>query len=253
MIWTGEGSNGKGVAIGILTALVGEENTCATDITKLDNEYNRAALRDKLLGISTEVPTRALIDDNWFKAFVAGDPIAARLPYGRPFTFRPYVRLLITCNALPTTRDQSYAFFRRLIIVPWQARIDGESLDTRLEDALRETELPGIFLWAVQGLARLEAARWRFTPADAASRALEEYRLEGNSVALWAAERTVPDPNAIEPTDSLYKNYTDYCTDSNLKPYSKPHFGRQLRGVYPTIEKADDRNVRGWRGIRLAE
>lgn len=250
-VWTGEGSNGKGVATGILTALVGEENTVGTDIAKLDDDYKRADLRDKLLAVSSEVPSRALVADATFKAVVSGDLLSARLPYAPPFSFRPYARILITCNDLPATSDRTWGFYRRLIIMPWNARFDGDAVNPDLEAELREAELPGIFRWAVNGLARLLQQGWKFTPADAAARALEEYRLEGNSVALWVAERVeLVEGNRVASSE-LYADYRDYCEAGNLHAFGISQFPRKLRGVLPDIAEAPDRYGKGWSGLDL--
>lgn len=251
-IWTGEGSNGKGVATGILTALVGEENSVGTDIAKLDDDYKRADLRDKLLAVSSEVPSRALVADATFKAVVSGDLLAARLPYAPPFSFRPYARILITCNDLPATSDRTWGFYRRLILMPWNARFDGDAVNPDLEAELREAELPGIFRWAVNGLARLIQQGWRFTPADAAARTLEEYRLEGNNVALWAADRVeLVEGGGRVASSELYADYSDYCKAGNLHAFGISQFPRKLKDVLPDIQKNDNRNGKGWSGLAL--
>jgi len=255
MVWPGEGSNGKGVATGILTSLIGSENMVATDIAKLDHEYNRAVLRDKLLAVSSEVPTGALISDAPFKAIVAGDPIQGRYPHGRPFFFRPYVRILITCNGLPATKDQTYAYYRRLIIAPWNHRVEAGEIDPYLEDNLRDKELAGIFLWSVEGLRRLKAARWRFTEATAADRAMATYQLEGNSVAMWLNDRTELNQLALpETTARLFDDYRDYCERFGLKLCGLPRFGRSLATLCgKAITKADSARSKGWQGIVLLE
>lgn len=257
MIWTGEGSNGKGVATAILAALVGDANTVATDISKLDEDYKRADLRDKLLAVSSEVPTRALISDASFKAAVAGDLLPARLPHCPPFSFRPYARFLITCNKLPASHDQTFAFYRRLILVPWNACFEeGKGRNDELEDELVATELPGIFRWAVNGLARLVTNKWRFTSADAAEQALAAYRAEGNSVAVWANERTeVADPKegAWTTTSAAYQDYAEFCRAGNLQPFGISQFPQKLKALFPTVESDRDGRVRKLLNLRLLE
>lgn len=255
MVWPGEGSNGKGVATGIMISLVGKENMVATDIEKLDHEYNRAVLRDKLLAVSSEVPTGSLISDAPFKAIVAGDDIQGRYPHGRPFFFKPYSRFLITCNGMPATRDQTYAYFRRLIIVPWNHMVTPGETDPYLEDNLRDQELAGIFLWAVEGLRRLKAADWRFTAATAADRAMATYQLEGNSVAMWLNDRVEINPHALpETTARLFDDYREYCERFGMKLCGLPRFGRSIKAILgDAITKADRSDAKGWRGIELLE
>jgi putative DNA primase/helicase len=254
MVWTGEGSNGKGVATGILTSLVGEQNTVATEIAKLDHEYNRAALRDKLLAISAEVPTGSLVADSTFKMVVSGDPLPARLPHGKPFTFRPYSRILITCNGMPVTKDQTYAYYRRLIILPWNRKVEEAEVIGDLEDRLRRTELPGIFEWSVEGLRRLIANDWHFTQASAADRAKEQYRLEGDSVAMWVHERTIVNQEAPpELTSALFDDYGEYCERYKFHPVAVTTFGKRLKSTLGSSVRSDDsvRGKKGWRGIQL--
>jgi putative DNA primase/helicase len=157
---------------------------------------------------------------------------------------------------MPLSKDHTYAFYRRLIVVPWLKQIEKEQLERDFQARLLQREMPGVFLWAVDGLQRLMKNGWIFTEAGAAERALEEYRLESNSVALWANERTVLDESAAPVmTHALYLDYADYCKRYGYQAVADNHFGRRLKSHFEArIRKADgqvEKAKKGWQGIVL--
>ena len=69
-------------------------------------------------------------------------------------------------NRLPTVTDTSTGFWRRIRVIPFNADFENKQRYQRIDDlkeALDE-ELPGIFNWAMEGLARLRENEF-FTPA----------------------------------------------------------------------------------------
>jgi putative DNA primase/helicase len=176
-IFIGDGSNGKSVLCEIMTALAGGiENVSNVSLKDFGSKFSLAQIADKTLNISTENETNANLDTQLLKAISAGEPVQMEEKYQRPFSYKPYVKLVFAMNTLPNTKDKSYGFERRLIIIPFNMRfVDHESQteteneakgDPHLAERLIKEELPGILAFAIRGLQKLRKNNYVFILAS---------------------------------------------------------------------------------------
>lgn len=186
-VWmVGAGGNGKSVLLNILRKLVGEANVSNAHIERLDEKFVRVELVGKLLNISSEMSSEATVADSYLKEIVAGDVIEAERKYQPSFSFRPYVRLVGATNHLPRLLDTSDGFFRRAIVISFNRQFIGDQCDPQLEGRLVE-ELPGILVWAVDGLKRLRE-RGQFDIPQSSTAQLAQYRKDSNPVVLISTQ-----------------------------------------------------------------
>jgi len=78
-------------------------------------------IANKLINYSSEIGKRFEVDK--FKQLCSGEPVEARLPYGDPFQIRNYARLVFNANQLPKDIEQTNAYFRRFLIIPFVKEI----------------------------------------------------------------------------------------------------------------------------------
>jgi putative DNA primase/helicase len=221
----GSGANGKSVFFEIISALLGEENTCNYSLQSLTDgrAYYRANLADKLVNYVSEINGK--FDTNAFKQLVSGEPIEARLPYGQPLVMKEYAKFIGNCNELPTDVEQTDAYFRRFILVPFAVTIPEGERDPQLSATITATELPGILNWVLDGLYRLLAQRG-FSPCEASRRQVEEFQKQSDSVRLFLDEEGYqPDPERWLTHQELFSRYKSYCME-NLSP---PVAGKKFR------------------------
>ena len=78
------------------------------------------------------------MDDNGiFKALTGEDYITAERKNKNPFSFKPYARLLFSCNEIPRNYgDRSEGFYRRLIIIRFENPVPPEKRDPNLIEKL---------------------------------------------------------------------------------------------------------------------
>jgi putative DNA primase/helicase len=126
--------------------------------------------------------------------------------------------------------------------------------DFDLEPALQR-ERPGIFLWALDGLGRLAANGWRFTPNPSSTDVLIQLRDLASPIGAFVREQCTLDPNSDVPTDLLYGTWKIWATNNGHRQTSKETFGRDLQAAYPMVRRVPVRNgidrYRVYRGIRL--
>jgi putative DNA primase/helicase len=227
----GSGANGKSVFFEIVNAMLGSENISCFSLQNLTNEngYYRAMLSNKLLNYSSEINGK--LETSIFKQLVSGEPVDARLPYGDPFTISDYAKLIFNCNELPKDVEQTDAFFRRFLIIPFDTIIPENEQDKELSKKIIINELSGVFNWILDGLNRLLCQR-NFTQSEVVNKQLEEYRKQSDSVLIF-----LDDENYEKSNDKyilfkeLFNSYLSYCNESNYRPCSTRNFSKRLQNA----------------------
>lgn len=240
MVWlSGEGGNGKTVAITMISKLLGPlaVNMDFQTIGMAGN-YDLASLPGKRVVFSTESERGGYMAEGYIKRIVSGEMITARAIYGKPFSFQSTAKIWWAMNDRPTVKDTSNAISRRLKLIPFLRTFSDSDKDTQLIAKLT-AELPGILNWAIEGLVRLRK-QGRFTQAQAVGAAIEEFKYESNPVAQWLGEQTRPGGETL--ATAAFQNYALWCTRSNNKELNSTNFGRELTRL--NVHKAKKRN--GW-------
>ena len=244
LILYGTGANGKSVLYEIVNALLGPDNVSSYTLQSLTdkNGYYRAKIADKLVNYASEI--NGNLEASLFKQLVSVEPVEARLPYGNPFTITDYAKLIFNCNELPHDVEHTDAFFRRFMIVPFEITIPEELQDKELASKIINNELSGVFNWVLNGLKRLLNQK-RFTESDAIKKAVDLYRKEANSVAMFFHEneyqKSVDDYKKLTP---LYREYKEFCTMDGYHPVSKRKFSKRAEAAgYETGRKSSGKVV----------
>lgn len=234
----GQGANGKSVFFEIVYAILGGENNVSNySLQSLTNEhgYYRAMLANKLLNYASEINGK--LETSFFKLLVSGEPIEARLPHGRPMIINDYAKLIFNCNELPKDVEQTHAYFRRFLIVPFDITIPEAEQDKELARKIIADELSGVFNWIIEGLKRLLEQR-KFTNSEAVNKQLEDYKKQSDSVQLFLEEDNyIKDVNEFIPLKDLYRSYKGYCNDNGHHYCSNKTFGERLKNLGYNKEK----------------
>ena len=226
----GSGANGKSVFFDIVYALLGREN-CSSyslqSLTRIDG-YQRAELANKLVNYASEISGN--LETELFKQLVSGEPVEARQIYGSPFTMEDYAKLIFNCNNLPKEVEHSNAYFRRLLIVPFDVTIPEEDQDPQLAQKVIEKELAGVFNRVLSGLKRLLKQK-RFTDSQLVKKNVERYRKESDTVLLFLEDKEYrPDPTEKRTIQSsvMYREYQEYCCINGFKALNNSNFRRRM-------------------------
>ncbi len=233
----GTGANGKSVFYDIVRKLLGEQNTSEYSLNSLTNDsgYYRAMIANKLVNYASEINGK--LEASVFKQLVSGEPVEARLPYGNPFIITNYAKLIFNCNELPREVEQTRAFFRRFLIVPFDVTISEKEQDKQLASKIIDGELSGIFNWMLKGLDRLLKQK-RFSNCKAAESALEQYEKESDSVRLFLEDEGYqPSPTSSETVKSIYQDYRTFCGDDGYKPVNRTNFIKRLEKAQIVVER----------------
>jgi len=235
----GEGRNGKGVIEKILCAMLGKANVSHVSLARMNKPFGPAEIRDKLLNSCGETEAGPLDVTN-FKNISAGDEIQAEVKYKSDIKFTPIAKHMISMNAFPGVKEKTDSFFRRIIVLEYKQKFEGQADDKRLADKLMG-ELDSIFMWSLQGLMRVlkneEIAR-----PEAVVLAKERFRERVNPVLSFVKEVCLLDREVKQggirmlPAD-LYREYQEWMEDAKLRPLGKQNFYEQIRLNFPHVKK----------------
>jgi putative DNA primase/helicase len=224
----GTGANGKSVLFEIMNAILGKENTTSFSLQNLtgDNGYYRAMLSNKLLNYASEINGK--LQSSIFKQLISGEPVEARLPYGNPKIISEYARFMFNCNELPKEVENTNAFFRRFMIIPFRVTIPEKLQDKELSKKIIDNELPGVFNWVLKGLQRLLINK-NFTHSIIVKNEVLQYQKESDSVLMFlddeSYQKSIDNYMVLK---NIYHLYRQYCIESGYRQVSNKNLSKRL-------------------------
>lgn len=221
ILWlVGEGANGKGVVFETIMGVLGRENCTNIDLAELTSGSNRdkniARINGKLLNYCSEVSRKSIASD-FAKALISGEPLPARELYGMPFTAYNIPLMMANTNKMPKTSDNTYAYFRRMIIMPFNVTIPEDMQDKNLAYKLKD-EYSGILNWILAGRKRIVSNNFRFTKSSLVEQRLTDYIYEDGSITHFLRDSgyarkkdDITDRGITITATELYGEYVRWC------------------------------------------
>ena len=225
ILLVGSGANGKSVFLSLVGYLLGADNVTHVSLHELaSNRFAAAELYGKLANICGDLPSRQVSSVDTFKKIVGGDPINGERKYGRPFTFRPFARLAFSANEIPGSRDTSYAYLRRWIVIPFPNRFaDGDADPDLLEKLVSPDELAGFLRLSLLAYRDLLGRR-SFTTGASTEEAAQEFKEAIDPVATFISERTVAAPDREIDRTVAYQEYKQWSESAGRPALSARKF-----------------------------
>ena len=224
----GTGANGKSVLFEIMNGILGKENITSYSLQSLtsDNGYHRAMLSNKLLNYASEINGK--LEASIFKQLTSGEPVEARLPYGNPQIISDYAKFMFNCNELPKEVENTNAFFRRFIIIPFRVTIPENEQDKELSKKIIDNEMSGVFNWVLNGLKCLLVNK-NFTKSEIVKDEVLQYQKESDSVLMFLEdENYCISMDSYESLKFVYSEYKQYCYDNNFRQVSSKKLSKRL-------------------------
>ena len=230
--------------------LLGKKNVSNIPWQEIGDKFKTAELLGKLANVFSDLPSKSIDDTGIFKVVTGEDYLMAEKKNKNPFKFRPFARLVFSCNELPKNYvDRTEGFYRRLIIVPFNRQIDKNKIDKALKYKFQR-EKEGIFNWALEGLKRLYENNFEFSENELTDDVKKEYKRENNNVISFVEECCEIDSLFSCSRIELYESYKEFCGESGLKVLSQIKFNKELEGNF-NVTRARNRKLRLWNGIRI--
>lgn len=214
LLLPGEGKNGKSKYVETMQMVGGVGNYSNVTLDALRNENARQLLEGKLFNICEEGSSQPVFDTKEFKAMTSGATMQVKLMWHQPYFVENKAKIIITCNTLPKNKDSSYGMERRLLIVPFNAKFEGQAEDKHIMDKFA-AEKAGIFNIFMKGYRRL-MEQGEFTRSESVAQAIDEYKDETNPVRFWLSETEAVNVAPLNgrgtfvTSEELHERYSDW-------------------------------------------
>ncbi len=227
LVLSGLGRNGKSTVLEIVTKVLGGSNVSFVSLSDLTTNDEKRSLADgKLANISSE--SRGDLDYSVLKRMVSGEETDMRKLYSGTHMMTHIPKLFTSYNRLPSP-EYTMGFFRRWILMPFRVCITDDEVDVDLVKKL-SAELPGILNWVLLGLKNVMKNK-AFTKSKDCQTALDEYISNSNSALQFLDTFLEEDEkNGIKLSD-IYRSYSQFCMDEELKKVGKKAFQDILSGT----------------------
>lgn len=266
LVLTGEGQNGKSRFLNIWRAMGGDAVT-SLGVRDLQNAFHLQQLDGALFNILEEVPSFT-DKDVWelIKGLVTGAAVTASRKFKDPYTFSNKAKFIMTCNELPKGANPNHGYFRRLLIVPFNAVFSHEmgNIDVTIDKRIIDNELPGVLNLVLEAYHRLKDNEYQFTKSGTAEKALNEYKSDMDSVARFvedcveigdspttdtgsAPDWMAKDGNGTPCADveEMFKSYAKRCRDLEEKPVSFRTFSKRIYSILKAVPKEKMKEFKG--------
>lgn len=258
-IFIGAQRAGKGTILNVVSTLLNDA-AGAFQLPNLDNDKVLAGMtqRNVVIDYDTASPdkknSRQIV--GLFKAITANEPVSVKLLYTQvPFQGALNCKLLLASNTVPTMWDDSTATANRWLPLVFDRSFLGAE-DTTLSKRLVE-ELPGIALWALEGLRRL-MSNGRFTMPES-SRYEMDYMVEsGSPVTRFMDEECVFEQTERVADNTLWSRYQQWCIANGMEQMKRKNFLQAFKdaSVAQGVRSAKsvrigDNDYRGFYGVNV--
>lgn len=155
----GCGRNGKSTFWNSVSRVLGlySGNISADTLTfrcRRNVKPEMAEVKGKRLLIAAEMQEGARLNDSTVKQLCSVDDIFAEKKYKDPFSFSPSHSLVLYTNHLPRVSASDDGTWRRLIVIPFNAKIEGKSDIKNYGDYLYQNAAESILAWIIEGAKR---------------------------------------------------------------------------------------------------
>lgn len=220
-LFYGSGSNGKSTILDLIKTFLGPRNYSAIALEKVTDRFNTAELENRLANIGDDVDNVTLKDTGTLKKLFSGNAIMVERKGERPYTIEPYATHIYSCNAIPRSFDKSDGFYRRWLLIPFNARFsaDDEDYDPMIADKITSsTALSYLLNIGIRGAQRL-IRKGHFTEPQVVIDALEAYKADNSTVLSWIEDKELTEDYFLDkPRDVTYSEFSDWCKISGIKP-----------------------------------
>lgn len=156
----GEGRNGKSTFWNTIARVLGSySGSISADALTVGCKRNvkpeMAELKGKRLVIAAELEEGMRLNTSVVKQLCSTDEVSAEKKYRDPFRYTPTHTLVLYTNHLPRVGANDEGTWRRLIVIPFNAKIEGNSDIKNYADYLAEKAGGAALTWIIEGAKRL--------------------------------------------------------------------------------------------------
>lgn len=252
----GEGSNGKSTFWNTIARVLGtySGNMSADALTvgcKRNVKPELAEAKGKRLIIAAELEEGMRLNTSVIKQLCSTDEIFAEKKYKDPFSFTPSHTLVLYTNHLPKVGAMDSGIWRRLIVIPFNAKITGGNDQKNYADYLVENAAPFVMAWIIEGAEKAIGQNFHIPAPACVKEAINKYKSDNDWLAHFLNDCCERGDGYEVGSGKFYSEYRAYCARVG-------DFTRSTTEFYNAVEQAGFKRVKKkhsmWiLGLRLLE
>ena len=250
----GEGRNGKSTFWNVIARVLGTySGNISADMLTVGCRRNvkpeLAEAKGKRMLIAAELEEGMRLNTANVKQLCSTDEIYAEKKYKDPFSYTPTHTLVLYTNHLPKVGAIDKGTWRRLIVIPFDAKIEGSADIKNYADYLFDKVGGAILTWVIEGAKKVIADNYKIDPPQKVRDAIEHYKESNDWLSYFLSERCELDPAYVAKSSEVYNEYRIFCTQVGEFTRSTTDFYTALETV--GFERYRDRKGRYIKGLRL--
>ena len=212
----GEGRNGKSTFWNTLSRVLGtySGNMSADTLTvgcKRNVKPELAEAKGKRIIIAAELEEGMRLNTSNVKQLCSTDEIYAEKKYKDPFSFVPSHTLVLYTNHLPKVGAIDAGTWRRLIVIPFNAKIEGSSDIKNYADYLFNKAGGAILKWIMTGAKRVIEKDYHIVKPAVVEAAIQKYKDNNDWLSQFLDECCEVGSGLIAKSGEVYNAYRSYC------------------------------------------
>ncbi len=229
----GEGRNGKSTFWNTIARVLGNySGTMSADTLTAGCRRNVmpeiAELKGKRLVIAAELEEGTRLSTSVLKKLCSTDMIHAEKKYKQPHAFKPTHTVVLYTNHLPKVGASDSGTWRRLIVIPFNAKIEGDSDIKNYADYLFENAGPYIMTWIIEGAKKAIEHEFHITKPKVVEDAIAEYRGMNDWLSQFLEDCCEVGDGLEQKSGELYEEYRAYCLRTGEYPRNSVDFASTL-------------------------
>ncbi len=233
----GGGANGKSTFWNTIYRVLGNyagkiSAEALTMNCKRNVKPEMAELKGKRLIIASEMEEGMSLNTATVKQLCSTDEIQAEKKYKDPFSFVPSHTLVLYTNHLPKVGANDDGIWRRLVVIPFNAKITGSADIKNYADYLFENAGGYIMSWIIEGAKKAIAADFKTKQPKVVEEAVKAYREDNDWLGQFLEECCeLADNSSSVKSSEFYQAYRANCLLNG-------EYIRSTSDFYGAIEKA---------------
>lgn len=212
----GEGRNGKSTFWNTIARVLGSySGSISADALTVGCKRNvkpeMAELKGKRLVIAAELEEGMRLNTSVVKQLCSTDEVSAEKKYRDPFRYTPTHTLVLYTNHLPRVGANDEGTWRRLIVIPFNAKIEGNSDIKNYADHLVDKAGGAVLSWIIEGAKKVIECNFKLKIPQCVSDAISHYRENNDWLSMFIEDCCEIDPSYTQKSGELYQEYRAYC------------------------------------------
>lgn len=243
----GEGRNGKSTFWNVVSKVLGTySGNMSADMLTVGCRRNvkpeLAEAKGKRLLIAAELEEGMRMNTSNVKQLCSTDEIFAEKKFKSPFSYIPSHTLVLYTNHLPRVGAVDKGTWRRLIVIPFDAKIEGQNDIKNYTEYLFENAGGAILSWIIEGAKQVIKDEYQIDAPKRVQDAIAAYKENNDWMKHFLDECCEIDSTLTEKSGELYTAYRAYCLRTG-------EFTRSAGDFYSVLEIENFQKKKTKKGI----